>query len=139
LIRKFLRMLFGLKLKDRLDRAPRMYSNPYDRRVSRDVARVFARSAARSPTNVEQLMRQHKVKSVEELLILLPDRQRRANPRARLRAWLTRISGLLPYDPLPSRLNRLRWEGQHPDYGTLILRTKWPLEETKPKGGDPDA
>lgn len=139
MIRKFLRMLFGLKLKDRLDRAPRMYSNEYDRRVNRDVARVFARSAARSPTNVRQLMRQHRVKSVDELLTLLPDRQRRANPRARMCAWLTRISGLLPYDPLAGRLNRLRWEGEHPDHGTLIRRSKWPLDPIQSKGGDPHA
>ena len=139
MIGQFRRMLFGLKLKDRLDRAPRMYSNDYDRHVSRDVEKVFAASGARSPENVQQLLKQYKVSTIEELLPLLPDRQRRVNPRQRFHLWMMRLKGLLPYDPLPSQLSRLRWEGNHPDHGTLIYRTHWPYGNSPEEGGDQDA
>ncbi len=142
MIRKFRRMLFHLKAREQLDIAPRMYAAEYDsREISPDVAKVFARSAARSPENIQRLLKQYEVETIQELIPLLPSRQRRANPRARFRMWMMRMRGLLPYDPLRPRLRRLIEQSAIPEDGTLIYRSRYPyeVEESKQKGGDQDA
>lgn len=139
MIRKFHRMLFHLKDRERLDIAPRMYAADYDsRQISPDVAKVFARSAARSPENIQRLLKQYEVETIQELIPLLPSRQRRARPRERFRAWIMRMKGLLPYDPLRPRLRRLIEESAIPEEGTLIYRSRYPydLEDSLKKGGD---
>lgn len=126
MIRKFLRMLFSLKRKQQIPSLPRMISNHYDHRVSREVEKVFAQTQARSPENVRAMMKQYKVDTVDELLELLPTRQRRADPRKRLRRWLARINGLTLYEPVVRpALRRMEGEGTIPR-GTLIRRSKVP-------------
>lgn len=141
MIRKFYRMLFHLKAREQLDIAPRMYAAEYDsREVSPDVAKVFARSHARSPQNIRRLLKQYEVESIEELIPLLPARQRKANPRARFLMWMMRMRGLLLYDPLRPRLRRLIEQSTIPEEGTLIYRSRYPYQadETLKKGGDQD-
>jgi len=141
MIRKFLRMLFHLKARERLDIAPRMYAAEYDPRVSPEVAQVFARSAARSPENIKRLLKQYEVETIEELVPLLPTRQRRARPRERFYFWMMRMRGLLPYDPLRPTLRRMIERGNIPEEGTLIYRSRYPYEapNSSRKGGDQDA
>ena len=125
MLHQFWRMLFYLKPKHRLDRVPRSFAPEYDRRVSHDVAKVFVRTQARSPQNIEILMRQYKVETIEQLLAVLPPRSRSAHPRERLYRWLARLNGLLLYEPVAPMLRRLQARGHIPDHGTLLRRTKY--------------
>lgn len=119
LLIKFLKMLFYQKRKDRLPRVPRSFTTEYDRRVSRDVERVFHRSAARSPEGVTRLMRRKRVKNIQELLPMLPMERKRKSPRERFVMWLMRLNGELPYDPAITALRKLRLSRNQ----TLIRRT----------------
>lgn len=127
MIRRFRRMLFELKPKMQLDIAPRHYAPDYDPKKVTDLeAKVFARTAARSPRNVQLLLRHYRVETIEELLPLLPARRRSVNPRARLRRWFLRLMGLVDYEPVVRPvLRRLSNEGRLPDHTTLIRRTHW--------------
>ncbi len=132
MIRKFRRMLFHLKERERLDMAPRMYAAEYDSKtISPDVAKVFARSHARSPENIQRLLKQYQVETIQELIPLLPSRQRQAHPRQRFHNWMMRLKGLLPYDPLRPRLRRLIEQSSIPEEGTLIYRSRYPYEAPK--------
>lgn len=131
MIRKLRKMLFGLSAKEHLDIAPRMYSNEYDRHVSSDVAKVFARSSARSPENVKALMKSYQVNTIDELLDVLPSRQRRVNTRQRIRFWMAHNFGLLNYDPLRPMLHRLTEQRNIPNDAELIYRTKYPYDRSE--------
>lgn len=120
LLINFLKMLFLIKRKDRLPRVPRSFTTAYDKRVSRDVERVFHRSAARSPEGVNRLMRRKRVSSIDALLPLLADRQHKT-PRQRFVMWVMRLNGTTPFEPtLSPALRRMGLKrGQ-----TLIRRTQ---------------
>lgn len=123
MIWKILKILFSMKAKQRLDIVPRHYANEYDRRVSRDVARVMIRTAARSPVNVDMLLKQYKVDTVDELLKLLPSRKRKVNPRERFRRWMMRLESSYDYEPVIRPALRRMHRGDMPQ-GTLIRKTK---------------
>lgn len=112
--RKVYKALFGLRRFEKLLRPPRMYSNPRDpHRIDFDTALIAGRSAARSPENVQQLMKLHDVASVDALVPLLPDRRYRRHPLRRLRSILRAIGGGSIYNP-DNRLRRqLRRAGHY--------------------------
>lgn len=114
IIRKFHKVLFGVKTKQRLPRIPRMYANEYDRPdVSFDEARVFARVGARSPEGVQMVLKKFRLKSIDELVALLPHRRYKPNAHARLRRWLQHVFGLYDYEPaVKPALRRLKAEGK---------------------------
>ena len=122
-MRRLLKMLFEVKPHDRLDRVPRAYAPDYDpHTIDDEVAKVMARSAARSPRNVELLLRDYHVATVNELLPLLPRRQP-IHPRERLRRWYQRWRNLVDYEPVIRPA--LRKMDIPEDHGTLIRRTVW--------------
>ncbi len=123
LLIKFLKVLFLIKRKDRLPHVPRSFTTDYDKRVSRDVERVFHRSAARSPEGVQMLMRRKRVATVNDLLPLLTERQHKT-PRQRFVMWMMRLNGTTPYDPTVSAVRRLGV----PRRETLIRRTPYKAE-----------
>lgn len=127
MIRRFRKMFFELKPKMQLDIAPRHYAPEYDSRKVTDLeAKVFARTAARSPKNIQLLMKAYRVESIEALLAVLPSRKRSVNPRDRFRRWLLRVFGQVSYEPVVRPvLRRLSQEGRLPIGTTLIRRTDW--------------
>lgn len=110
--RKVYKALFGLRRFEKLLRPPRMYSNPRDpRRIDFDTALIAGRSAARSPENVQQLMKQHSAASVDELAAVLPDRRYHRRPLRRLRSILRAIGGGSIYNPDNALRRQLRRAG----------------------------
>jgi hypothetical protein len=140
LIRKFHKMLFKVKTKQRLPRIPRMYANKYQRpAVSFDEARVFARVGARSPEGVRLVMKKFRLKSVNELIARLPHRAYRPNSRSRFRRWLQHVLGLYDYEPVVGpALRRLRQEGRSFGGADPVLKSRLKraldgISETRPE------
>lgn len=125
-------MLFAVKRKDQLPRLPRTLTTDFDRHYSRDVERVFARSAARSPEGIHHLMKRKRVDTIHELIPLLPNHERKAKPVERFKRWWLRLHGSTPYEPVVKpALARLKREGRIPSKGDVLIRTQYPM-----KGGD---
>lgn len=120
-VSSFLKRMFTLKRKEKLHLLPRGYRTDYDKHVSRDVEKVFAQSGVRSPDGIDRLMRRHKVSSIDELLPLLPDPNRKVKPLERFGLWVMRLEGRTPYEATinPSLRNLNLPRGR-----TLIRRTQ---------------
>lgn len=126
IVRKFHKVLFKVKTRQRLPRIPRMYANKYQRPgVSFDEARVFARVGARSPEGVQMVMKKLRVKTVNELIARLPHRTYRPNWRVRLRRWLQHALGLYDYEPaVKPALRRLAEEGKPLGQMNPVLKSR---------------
>lgn len=127
MLRKLYKSLYALKRHERLLRVPRQYANLIDpASVGEDDALIMGRSSARSPENVQRLMKLYGVRNVDRLIDLLPDQRYRRNPYRRFMAFLRALTRSLPYNPDMRRLRILRQKGylSRPDLHARIERIR---------------
>jgi hypothetical protein len=121
-LRKLWKLMFTLKRKQQLPRLPRGFTTEYDRKVSYAIEKVLSRSNARSPDGVDRLLRQKGVETIDALLPLLPDMNRKIQPLDSLGRWLMRLHGTTAYEPVITPvLRRMRQRRRQ----TLIRRTPY--------------
>ncbi len=126
IVKRFHKNMFGRALHQHLLRVPRQYANEHSPTYDRDAALIMGRSSARSPENVQALLKAYQVERVEELLELLPDQRHQLHPLRRLRAMLRRMAGASPYNPDLSRERRLKALGyfSRPEIHERIAQVK---------------
>jgi hypothetical protein len=103
MIRRFWRMLTFLTLRQRLPLVPHRPANKYTRAdIDDSTARAFRLSAARDPRQVQILMRRHKAKSIDDLMMILERNRkpRRADRAKRFKDWVTFLFGWWDYEPV---------------------------------------
>lgn len=124
--RKFYKMLFRVKTRQKLPRIPRMYANEFDRKdITLDDARVFARVGARSPEGVKMVMRALRLKTVDQLVALLPHRHYKPKVGERFRRWIQHVLGLTDYEPVVRpAMRRLKEEGLMPGEVDPVLKLR---------------
>jgi len=121
-LRKLWKLMFTLKRKQQLPRLPRGFTTEYDRKVSYAIEKVLSRSNARSPDGVDRLLRQKGVETIDALLPLLPDMNRKIQPLDSLGRWLMRLRGTTAYESVITPvLRRMRQRRRQ----TLIRRTPY--------------
>jgi hypothetical protein len=127
-VRKFFRVLFYLKRRERLPLIPRHYASEFDHRVNHDIERVFERTAARDPLAVDVLLRRHNSSNVDQLLLNLSIRRRRSRPAKRFSEWVNRLQGTTPYEPVVKPfVKRLIRQKVIDRRDRLIRRTRPPI------------
>ncbi len=116
MIGRFWRMLFHIKRRDRLPRLPRRLANDFTTRdIESGMPRIFARTAARDPAGVQQLVKRHKVESIQQLIPLVPFQDYRPNWRMRLLRFFQRVEGSSGYEPtVRPALTKMRQAKQLP-------------------------
>lgn len=99
-MKKLIRYVRHRPIWQRLDMIPRQLASEYQPEdIDHPTALLMQMTQVRSPRNVRLLMKKHHAATPEELIRLLPSRQRRHRPWKRIMSLIRRTLGVLPYDP----------------------------------------